>query len=187
VVAVSGVVAAVVMTRLRRLQVVPHLVRRRPHVHVRPARPARRRSTPRGEDVRRGRPPPDRRRATCGPACRLAVGAPRRCTSRWPSRARWPIRGARPALAPTARGTGRSSCDWPAAAASGGRAGVGRRRRRPDAAHRPGRRRGAGLPRRRRRGGAAAVPPAPDRRPPRPPRPRAPGGVRRTVVDRDRG
>jgi MFS family permease len=36
VVAVSGVVAAVVMTRVRRLRLEPHLVRRRPHVHVRP-------------------------------------------------------------------------------------------------------------------------------------------------------
>jgi len=35
VVAVSGVVAAVVMTRVRGLQLEPHLVRRRPHVHVR--------------------------------------------------------------------------------------------------------------------------------------------------------
>ena len=34
VVAVSGVVAAVVMTRVRRLTLEPHLVRRRPHVHV---------------------------------------------------------------------------------------------------------------------------------------------------------
>ena len=34
--AVSGVVAAVVMTRVRRLRLEPHLVRRRPHVHVRP-------------------------------------------------------------------------------------------------------------------------------------------------------
>ena len=36
VVAVSGVVAAVVMTRLRGLRLEAHLVRRRPHVHVRP-------------------------------------------------------------------------------------------------------------------------------------------------------
>ncbi len=36
VVAVSGVVAAVVMTRVRHLKLEPHLVRRRPHVHVRP-------------------------------------------------------------------------------------------------------------------------------------------------------
>ena len=36
VVAVSGVVAAVVMTRVRGLRLEPHLVRRRPHVHVRP-------------------------------------------------------------------------------------------------------------------------------------------------------
>ena len=35
VVAVSGVVAAVVMTRVRHLRLEPHLVRRRPHVHVR--------------------------------------------------------------------------------------------------------------------------------------------------------
>ena len=36
VVAVSGVVAAVVMTRLRGLRLEAHLVRRRPHLHVRP-------------------------------------------------------------------------------------------------------------------------------------------------------
>ena len=35
VVALSGLVAAVVMTRVRRLRLEPHLVRRRPHVHVR--------------------------------------------------------------------------------------------------------------------------------------------------------
>ena len=34
--ALSGVVAAVVMTRVRSLRIEPHLVRRRPHVHVRP-------------------------------------------------------------------------------------------------------------------------------------------------------
>jgi MFS family permease len=38
VVAVSGVVAAVVMTRVRGLRLEPHLARRRPHVHVRPLR-----------------------------------------------------------------------------------------------------------------------------------------------------
>ena len=34
--ALSGLLAAVVMTRVRRLRIEPHLVRRRPHVHVRP-------------------------------------------------------------------------------------------------------------------------------------------------------
>ena len=34
--ALSGIVAAVVMTRVRRLRIEAHLVRRRPHVHVRP-------------------------------------------------------------------------------------------------------------------------------------------------------
>lgn len=34
--ALSGVVAAVVMARVRSLRIEPHLVRRRPHVHVRP-------------------------------------------------------------------------------------------------------------------------------------------------------
>jgi MFS family permease len=34
--ALSGLVAAVVMTRVRSLRIEPHLVRRRPHVHVRP-------------------------------------------------------------------------------------------------------------------------------------------------------
>ncbi len=33
--ALSGVVAAIVMIRLRELRLEPHLVRRRPHVHVR--------------------------------------------------------------------------------------------------------------------------------------------------------
>ena len=36
VVGLSGLVAAVVMTRVRQLKLEPHLVRRRPHVHVRP-------------------------------------------------------------------------------------------------------------------------------------------------------
>ena len=34
VVVLSGVVAALVMTRVRSLRLEPHLVRRRPHVHV---------------------------------------------------------------------------------------------------------------------------------------------------------
>ena len=34
VVTASGVVAAAVMTRVRSLRIEPHLVRRRPHVHV---------------------------------------------------------------------------------------------------------------------------------------------------------
>jgi hypothetical protein len=35
----AGIGAAVVMTRVRGLRLEPHLVRRRPHVHVRPLGP----------------------------------------------------------------------------------------------------------------------------------------------------
>jgi MFS family permease len=35
--ALSGLVAAFIMIRLRALRLEPHLLRRRPHIHVRPA------------------------------------------------------------------------------------------------------------------------------------------------------